>query len=157
VARNDYGYDPDYDGACLNPTELPAASPADERDDLRSPYARDADRLIYTPAFRRLQGKTQVVTGGEADFFRTRLTHTIEVAQLARRLAESLNQHYLAEVSEKTGHELAPWKVAHGFLDPDVCEAAAVLHDLGHPPFGHAGEAALAAVVTKEEKRLGIQ
>src|SRR6266576_149999 len=89
---------------------------------LESPFARDLDRLLYTRAFRRLQGKTQVVTPGEADFFRTRLTHTIEVAQLARRLAESLNTHYLAEVSDKNGHELAPWRAAHGFLDPDVCE-----------------------------------
>jgi dGTPase len=156
VARSEYGYDLDYDAARFNPTELPAVSPAGERDDLRSPYARDADRLIYTPAFRRLQGKTQVVTPGEADFFRTRLTHTIEVAQLARRLAESLNKNYLAEVSAHKNHELAPWKGERGFLDPDVCEAAAVLHDLGHPPFGHAGEAALAAVVANQEKRLGI-
>lgn len=95
----------------------------DDPDDYRHSFARDYDRLVHTTAFRRLQGKTGVVAPGEADFFRTRLTHTIEVAQLARRLG---------------------WRVgAH----PDLCEAAAILHDFGHPPFGHVGEEALCAAV----------
>ena len=85
----------------------------------RHPFQRDRDRIIHSPAFRQLQGKTQVVTPGQADFFRTRLTHTLEVAQVARRLAQILGAH------------------------PTLCEAAALGHDLGHPPFGHIGEEAL--------------
>ncbi|MGM1057878.1 deoxyguanosinetriphosphate triphosphohydrolase family protein [Saccharothrix sp. Mg75] len=100
----------------------------------RPPFGRDYDRLIHTAAFRRLQGKTQVVTPGQSDFFRTRLTHTIEVAQIARRLAYRLTR----EVDERFAAEAA-----------DVCEAAAILHDFGHPPFGHIGEHALHAALEK--------
>ncbi len=120
--------------------------------DLRSPFARDLDRLLYTRAFRRLQGKTQVVTPGEADFFRTRLTHTLEVAQVARRLTERLNNTARALADEgrldEWDERLAGWMAPRGLVDPDVCEAAAVLHDLGHAPFGHAGERALAEAIT---------
>lgn len=91
----------------------------DDPDDYRNRFARDYDRLVHTSAFRRLQGKTQVVTPGEADFFRTRLTHSIEVAQVAQRLAEIVE------------------------ANAQLCEAAAILHDLGHPPFGHIGEESL--------------
>jgi dGTPase len=103
-----------------------------DEDDYRSRFGRDYDRLVHTSAFRRLQGKTQVVTPGEADFFRTRLTHSIEVAQVARRLGEKLG------------------------ANPDLCEASAILHDLGHPPFGHVGERELNNAVdrTAEEWQL---
>jgi len=90
-------------------------------DNTRFPFQRDRDRIIHTTAFRRLQGKTQVFVAGEGDHFRTRLTHTMEVAQIARDVTRVLH------------------------LNEDLAECIALAHDLGHPPFGHTGEAALNA------------
>ena len=86
---------------------------------LRSPYQRDRDRVIHSTAFRRLKHKTQVFVNSTDDHFRTRITHTLEVAQIARTLAKHFN------------------------LNEDLCETLSLSHDLGHTPFGHAGEEVL--------------
>ncbi|MGF1646932.1 MAG: deoxyguanosinetriphosphate triphosphohydrolase family protein [Kineosporiaceae bacterium] len=104
----------------------------DKRADARSSFQRDRDRLIYTDAFRRLAGVTQVISALEGHVYHNRLTHTIKVAQVARRLAERLADQGRV-IAAREG-------VADPPLSPDVAEAAALAHDLGHPPFGHVGE-----------------
>lgn len=96
----------------------------------RSPFEVDRDRILYSAAFRRLQAKTQVFQAGEYDFYRTRLTHSLEVAHIGR----SICGHLLA-----IGSPLSE----NFFIDPDLVEAACLSHDIGHPPYGHAGERAL--------------
>jgi dGTPase len=109
------------------------------REDQRDEFARDRDRILYSTALRRLAGITQVVAAAEGHVFHNRLTHTLEVAQLARRLAESL----------KKDNELA---MAVGGVEPEVTEAAGLAHDLGHPPFGHIAEEVLDDRITNALK-----
>ena len=96
----------------------------------RSAFQIDRDRIIHSSAFRRLQSKTQVFLSGEYDFYRTRLTHSIEVAQIGRSICGWLKQQG-GSLDEAC------------FIDPDLVESACLSHDLGHPPFGHAGERTL--------------
>jgi len=124
--------------------ELPAAIAASEEETLltsrihvetqhpyRGPFARDSGRILHAKAFRRLAGKTQVFTrlGAESDHSRSRLTHTLEVAQIARTLAATLGLH------------------------ATLAETLALVHDIGHPPFGHAGEKALDAAMREHGLR----
>ncbi len=109
-----YACQPDQSRGRLHPEKLST---------FRSPFQRDRDRIIHSSAFRRLKHKTQVFIEHEGDYFRTRLTHTIEVAQVARTIAGALG------------------------LNVELAEAVALAHDLGHPPFGHTGEDALAELM----------
>lgn len=115
-----FGYRPRADYAC-DPAQTRGRLYAEEESPTRTPFQRDRDRIIHSTAFRRLKHKTQVFVAHEGDHFRTRLTHTIEVAQIARALARALR------------------------VDEDLAEAIALVHDFGHTPFGHTGEDALDA------------
>lgn len=99
--------------------------------DYRSPFQIDRDRIIHSSEFRRLQGKTQVFLPGEYDFYRTRLTHSIEVAQIGRAICSYLLSKEKELLNEKY------------HIDEDLVESISLSHDLGHPPFGHAGERTL--------------
>ena len=109
-------------------------------DGSRAAYERDYSRLIHSPTFRRLQGKSQVFGAGTGDYYRTRLTHSLEVAQIAREAARSLLRR----------HPEVDWSQADSpglIIDSEVVECAAIAHDFGHPPFGHKGEEVLDGIL----------
>jgi dGTPase len=119
------------EAACLAPWAMPAADSAgrvhpEPPHPFRSPYQRDRDRIVHSAAFRRLAHKTQVFTGYHGDYHRSRLTHTLEVTNIARTLARALA------------------------LNEDLVETLALAHDIGHPPLGHAGEDVLAELLRAE-------
>ncbi len=98
--------------------------------DYRTPFQIDRDRIIHSHTFRKLQSKTQVFLSGEYDFYRTRLTHSMEVAQIGRSIC-----HFLLGRGDPLGEDF--------FIDADLVEACCLAHDMGHPPFGHSGERTL--------------
>ena len=112
--------------------------------DQRNAFQRDRDRILYSSAFRRLAGITQIVRAGEADVFHTRQQHTMKVAQVGRRLAEMLIERQ-CDIAARVG------------LHPEVVEAASLAHDLGHPPFGHVGEHTLNDLVTDSGDKNGFE
>ena len=107
-----------------------ATIPDRQPDPYRNCFEVDRDRIIHTSAFRRLQAKTQVFQSGEYDFYRTRLTHSIEVGQIGRSICS-----YLKKTSNHLEKDF--------YIDPNLVEAVCLSHDLGHPPFGHNGEKTL--------------
>lgn len=113
----------EFDAATLEPRRT-------HPDEYRNAFQIDRDRIIHSSAFRRLQNKTQVFLSGEYDFYRTRLTHSIEVAQIGRSICA-----WLAEQKGALDEDCR--------IDPDLVECACLAHDLGHPPFGHTGERTL--------------
>jgi dGTPase len=113
--------------------------------DYREPAQRDYDRILYSSALRRLGGVTQVVASHEGHVFHNRLTHSMRVAQIGRRLAQRFLKKSAKEAQEVGG------------MDPDVVEAAALAHDLGHPPFGHIAEEELRECVVRQKVLDGFE
>ncbi len=111
-----------------NDFDIERTESSTRQEDYRTHFQIDRDRVIHSSEFRRLQGKTQVFLSGEYDYYRTRLTHSIEVAQVGRSIVSYLNKTQTDFFNEEY------------YLDSDLVEAACLAHDLGHPPFGHAGE-----------------
>lgn len=110
---------------------------SEDRDEFEKDYAR----LVQSPAFRRLQGKSQIFGAGTGDYYRTRLTHSIEVSQIAREVARRLRKAYpFLKQKEHPGL----------MMDPEVVECASIAHDFGHPPFGHKGEEVLNRILREQ-------
>lgn len=125
----------DFDIKTIEPRKM-------SENDYRTVFQIDRDRIIYSSAFRRLQSKTQVFLSGEYDFYRTRLTHSLEVAQIAKAIGQ-----FLFQSSSELNSEF--------YIDLDLIEAIALTHDIGHPPFGHTGEKVLQEIM--EEGKGGFE
>ena len=114
----------------------------DKASDNRLAFQRDRDRILYTTSFRRLARVTQVVSSDEGHVFHNRLTHSLQVAQVGRRIAEKLRREHV------------PPRVD---IDPDVVEAACLAHDIGHPPFGHIAESELNTIAKEHGLKDGFE
>jgi dGTPase len=108
----------------------------ERKSDYRNAFQIDRDRIIHAHAFRKLQSKTQVFLSGEYDFYRTRLTHSMEVAQIGRSIC-----HFLRTLKGPLRDDF--------YIDPDLVEAVCLAHDMGHPPFGHSGERTLQELMAR--------
>lgn len=126
-----YTQDDEWREPAAGPRKIGSSAPG------RTAWRIDYARLVHSPSFRRLQGKTQLFPG-ESDFFRNRLTHSIEVCQIAKGIAMQLNKKYFRDADHLPSRVRERYKIS-----TDLVEFAALAHDLGHPPFGHNGEAAL--------------
>lgn len=116
------------------------------KEDHRNPFERDRARIIHSPFFRNLAGKSQVFSPNQSDFFRTRLTHSLEVAQIAKVMVVEICEKYRASDNSP---KLTPWEQVHLC---DLVEAVCLAHDIGHPPFGHIGEEELAEMMRKHAR-----
>ncbi|TKX63407.1 dNTP triphosphohydrolase, partial [Halorubrum sp. SP9] len=117
-----------------------------DTEDQRRPFERDRDRILYSREFRRLKDVTQVARAGESYLYHDRLTHSLKVAQVGRRLAELLEKFYDAEFEN-----------LDNYLDPEVVETASLAHDIGHPPFGHEIEELLDDKVREKSGEDGVE
>ena len=122
----------DFDEQRFPDTSLPES-------EYRNAFQIERDRIIFAYPFRKLQSKTQVFQSGEYDFYRTRLTHSIEVAKIGRSIC-----HFLQCSSPHLSHDF--------HVDPDLTEAICLAHDLGHPPFGHIGERKLNELMARKKR-----
>lgn len=134
-----------------NAREYPATR---REDDARTPSERDYARIVYSPSFRRLQGKSQIFGAGSGDYYRNRLTHSLEVNQVSRSIFTHLRDSFHSQALPSSQSILVIDPRPGLIIDPWVIEAAALAHDLGHPPYGHHGEHIINRILRESDYHL---